>query len=142
MTELTELTELAECQVCFSELLKNNNSTLQFKCCLQSTHKECFLKWLSYRGLCVTCPICRSDIISNKLLKKLISTNDILDYIKIDESNEKKLQDVLREVYNLPITKSQCNNTLYVMFLKCLLLFCIVVFVISLILLISITTAN
>jgi hypothetical protein len=130
--------ELIECQVCLTELLESNNTILHFKCCLQSSHKECFLKWLSYRGIKVTCPVCRSDIISNNLIKSLISTNDILDYIKIDKSNEKRLQDVLRQVYKLPIKEPYFNDTMYTMFLKFLFIFSIVVFVISLILLINI----
>jgi hypothetical protein len=134
--------ELIECQVCLTELQESNNTILHFKCCLQSSHKECFLKWLSYRGINVTCPVCRSDIISNNLIKSLISTNDILDYIKIDKSNEKRLQDVLRQVYKLPIKEPYFNDTMYTMFLKFLFVFSIAVFIISLILLINIVSGK
>lgn len=92
---------IEECQICMMAI--DSASTVKLQCCHQTIHKDCFLKWLSYKGIDVKCPICRSEILSNNHIKDhIVTLSDVQEYYN-NNSNKGKLREVLIKVYDLPI---------------------------------------
>jgi hypothetical protein len=88
---------IEECQICLMAI--DTASTVKLQCCHQTIHKDCFLKWLSYKGIDVKCPICRSEI---HIKDHIVTLSDVQEYYN-NNSNKDKLREVLIKVYDLPM---------------------------------------
>jgi hypothetical protein len=126
-----------ECHICLSICDNNDhNNIVEIECCRQKLHKDCFLMWISYKGMNVKCPVCRSEIISNQIIKNIVTAEDIewfLHHNDIEHDHiTDNLNEILAHVYSVSRTKpwTTCHLIMWCLVVLCSLVIIYVVFAI------------
>jgi hypothetical protein len=118
-----------DCHICLSTFDYNNHDNIvKLECCRQNLHKDCFLMWISYKGIDVKCPICRSEIVSNEIIKNIVTAEDIKWFIHHSDIEHDHITDnlneVLTQVYSVNVQKKDEPLTTCYLIMWCLVVLC------------------
>jgi hypothetical protein len=118
-----------DCHIClatFDNNDYNNIDIVEIECCRQKLHKDCFLMWIAYKGINVKCPICRSEIISNENIKRIVTAEDIEWFIHHRDIEHDHMTDNLNEILTQVYSVQKKDNTLTTcnLIILCLIILC------------------